>query len=170
MDSKVFEFRKEFIEKVNEAPPDGYFLMHLGLEKQCSKVFDTVFKDLQRGYKLPNVKFKVNSGFYKEDGIVREAWNDYKTDEISIFIESIFYTFCVNTTQYNSGDEEDKLEWLTLMVNTLAHEYYHSIQKSNGVNMSKPNKSIEKDANDFSENFTKKFIKKNLDQQAGNES
>lgn len=151
------EQKETFIQSVHAAP-NGNINFHMGLDKSYSETIRDIFARLQEEHPVPEVELEIHPGIYKDSGKIREGWHDYKNDKIAIFLESIYYTFCRNTTMHESNPELDEREWQSLMVNTVAHEYYHAIQKKLGKNMSGSSRRIEREADRFSQKFTKKYL------------
>lgn len=150
--------KNAFIKAVNEAK-DGYMIFSTGIKDVHLKNFQTIFNILKKDFPLKNeVEFVVEEGLLKDGGEVREGWHDYVGDKITIYVESIYYTFCVYTTKRAPRGGSDDNEWLILLTNTIAHEYYHAIQKSEGIDMSKDNKNLDYEAEKFAQEIIRKFF------------
>lgn len=149
--------KKEFVKKVNKAP-DGIITCGLDLKKLHERNIQIIFNQLKKDYPIDiENELTVEDSLLKVEGQVRLGGNNYTTDKIKLYIESIFYSYCANAHHTNDETIEAR-EWLRLLCNTIAHEYCHSIQKSKGKDMSDSSGELEKEADKFADEITAKYL------------
>jgi hypothetical protein len=156
------EEKLDFVAQVNKAADNYHATPGIILGDKISKIINSAFQDLKKKHRnVKNTKLVIKEGYLKNDGgYVREAKHDYSTNTITIYIGSIVYTFCENTTRNSCLPHQEKTELVALSVNTIAHEFAHAKQLAEGRDMEGPR--IEDDADVFSQEFTRKNAKKFL--------
>ncbi|RFU66745.1 hypothetical protein D0466_01140 [Peribacillus glennii] len=89
---------------------------------------------------------------------MRYAWNDPTKDKIHIFIESVLYGLFDYSLRHKPTDADEQIKFKQLLIHTIAHEYHHSVQKEQGVDMGNLTQQHEDDCDRFADDFITKYF------------